>query len=171
MPSDVESAQFKIAYDAAIRGEPIIHVRDMPITPIEARKQRTEATLKRAIRSALTRSRMKNLAFDLDFDFLLRMATEQDFRCALTGIEFLAVNEHRGRVCPFIPSIDRIEPSKGYTKGNVRIVIYAVNAMLLDWGEDLFVQVANSYRYWNRTKKGRSKPALSLADSPHLKIA
>lgn len=163
MPDDENSAEFKAAYADALAGRIVTHVRQMPVTLVETRKQQTETTLRGSIRSALARSRAKNVPFDLDVDYLLEMAVEQDFKCALTGIEFLAGNSYRGRVNPFIPSIDRITPSNGYTKGNVRLVIYAVNAMLLDWGEGLFVHVANSYRYWHGAKKEHPKPALKMA--------
>lgn len=159
MPDDMQSTAFHICYSAALAGEPVPDYRFMLTTPIEERRTRSVATINGAFRSARTRARVKGVPFDLDRPFLLSMAEDQRFRCALTGIEFFAANVRASRVDPYTPSIDRIIPSLGYTKGNVRLVIYAANAMLLDWGEELFVRVANSYRTWERTNKGRSVPA------------
>lgn len=169
LPDDLSSEEFRQSYAAALASIPIPHVRDMPVTPIERRKQRTEATIKGALRSAHTRARQKRVPFDIDLDYMLAMAVQQEFRCALSGIEFFAAHSWPGRVDPYTPSIDRIEPALGYVRGNVRIVIYAVNAMLLDWGESLFVQIANSYRYWSRTKNAQPKPPLLYRDPHHIK--
>lgn len=167
LPNDIGSEEFKDAYVSALDAQPVPHVRDMPVTPIARRKQRTEATLKGALRSAKTRALAGGVPFDLTLDLLLDMAERQDFRCALTGIEFFAENEWTGRVYPYTPSIDRITPGGGYVPDNIRIIVYALNAMLLDWGEPLFLQIANSYRYWNGTKNARPIPAL-YGGGPHL---
>ncbi len=39
----------------------------------------------------------------------------------------------------------RIDSSKGYEKGNVRIVVFAANVMMLDWGLDVFEKVSKEY--------------------------
>ena len=129
LPDDKDSEEFKQAYQAAWDAIPIGDVRNMPVTAVERRKQRTEATLRGSFRSARTRARTKGVPFDLTLDFLLDLALEQEFRCRLTGIEFFANNDANCRVDPFIPSIDRIVPERGYVQDNVRLVIYALNAM------------------------------------------
>lgn len=63
--------------------------------------------------------------------------------CAVTGIAF---ESGRGRGTgnphPFTPSLDRIEPKKGYTPDNVQVVIWAYNAMRGTWGDEVLRQVA-----------------------------
>lgn len=54
---------------------------------------------------------------------------------------------HHSKINPYSPSLDRIDTSRGYTKDNVRLVVYAVNIMLMDWGESIFARVVNGYRY------------------------
>lgn len=159
LPDDMESTRFAIAYEAALNGRAMPHLRDIPPTPKMMRRQRTEKTLRGAIRSAKTRAKAKGVPFRLTLDFLLDMAERQDFRCAVTGIEFFAPAECKSRVHPYTPSIDRIKPELGYVPGNVRILAYAVNAMILDWGDDLFEQVTSSYRRWNQNKKSQPPPA------------
>lgn len=162
----LESPVFRAHYDAAMNGRPIPHVRDMPVSPITARKQRVEAALASCLQAARSRSKRKGVPFDLTFDWLLATAKQQDFRCKLTGIEFYATPPHRGKVNPYAPSLDRIEPAKGYVTSNVRIVLRAVNTMLLDWGPEVFKQVADSYRYWEQ--KAKSYARTFPSSGPHL---
>lgn len=35
---------------------------------------------------------------------------------------------------PFAPSIDRIDPARGYTLGNIRVVSAIANMAMSDWG-------------------------------------
>lgn len=151
-----DHANFKTHYEAARSGSPVPHVRDMPPTVMALRRQKVEATLASCLRAARGRSRRRGLPFSLTLDGLLAVAKGQDFRCLLTGIEFFAEPPARGKVDPYAPSIDRIEPAKGYVPENTRIVIRAVNLMLLDWGPAVFEQVANSYRYWQGNERRKS---------------
>lgn len=153
LPDDTGSPEFRAAYAAALAGQPLPHVRYMPQSPIEARKQKVESALDRAVRGARARSVKRGLAFDLTTDWALAQAERAGFRCALTGIEFYAKHTSAGVKNPFAPSLDRINPKAGYTQSNVRLVIFAVNAMLLDWGHEIFEQVANSYRYQKNKKR------------------
>lgn len=54
-------------------------------------------------------------------------------KCAVTGIPFDLTRDYRKksgrRYNPLAPSIDRIEPSKGYTNENTRMVLWQFNAM------------------------------------------
>lgn len=49
--------------------------------------------------------------------------------CAVTGIPFDMEVKLRGcgHMAPWSPSLDRIEPSKGYTKENCRMVVWMYN--------------------------------------------
>lgn len=50
-------------------------------------------------------------------------------RCAITGLPFDLINQSgRAGPQPFSPSLDRIDPAKGYVPGNVRFVLHCVNA-------------------------------------------
>ena len=79
---------------------------------------------------AKQRAKSKSVPFNLDRDFMLEIWEEQRGCCALTGRPFnLSYEEtlQKGWSVKDAPSIDRIEPSLGYTKGNVRFVTYQVN--------------------------------------------
>lgn len=155
---DPDSKGFREAYDAAFSGNPLPHVRDMQPTKLEHRRGRTKTALEQALRAARGRATRKGLPFDLTLEGLFEIAETQGYRCALTGIEFFATSDSKCRIQPFVPSIDRVVPARGYVSGNVRLTVFAVNAMMLDWGEGVFDQVARSYRYW-KTKRGQNSAA------------
>jgi hypothetical protein len=45
------------------------------------------------------------------------------------------------------PSIDRIDPSRGYEPDNIRIVCFAMNAAMGEWGEE---PVWRMFKNWSR---------------------
>lgn len=89
-------------------------------------------------------------------------------RCALTGIRFMSKSTRSSAFNPYAPSIDRIDATKGYARENVRLVIWAINLMLCDWGEATFSNVARSYIH-NRTKLARNLAEPSGGNPPHLR--
>lgn len=77
--------------------------------------------------------RKQNLGFNIDLMYILSIYDTQCGKCALSGVDmtFLAGN---GRVQTNI-SIDRIDSSKGYIRGNVQLVCNTVNRMKQDMTE------------------------------------
>jgi len=70
----------------------------------------------------------KEIEFDLDAGWFLE---KLNGNCELTGLPFdlAKVNMSSGEgPRPNIPSIDKIDPAKGYTKDNCRMLLYCVNA-------------------------------------------
>lgn len=97
--------------------------------------------------AARTRAVKKTYEYNLTLDWLVNMYEKQDGKCILTGMPFvLDRNEDGNRYQrPYAPSIDRIDPSKGYTKDNVRLVCVIVNLALNRFGEDVFSNMCHSY--------------------------
>ena len=54
-------------------------------------------------------------------------------------------NRNNGKAQAFTLSIDRIDPNKGYVRKNIRLLCYAVNCGLNEYGEDVFKKIANAY--------------------------
>lgn len=78
-----------------------------------------------------TRCHRRNLEFDLD-PYIAEIQKRIDRGlCEVTGVPF---DLSPGRKFNS-PSIDRIDPRKGYVYSNIRIVLNLVNAALGDWGE------------------------------------
>jgi hypothetical protein len=97
-----------------------------------------------AFKSARKRAYENAWAFTLDFDALLEVAARQQFKCCLTGLEFQA-KWKPGRKNPYGVSIDRVDCSRGYEPDNVRLVLFAANVLLLDWGTDVADHIALAY--------------------------
>lgn len=47
--------------------------------------------------------------------------------CDVTGLAFDMSRREGGWQNPLAPSIDRIDPQKGYSQGNVQVVVFAFN--------------------------------------------
>lgn len=91
--------------------------------------------------SSIARAKKKNIEYDLDDDFILNMFISQENRCNLTGIVFSLDPPKNGQHNnPYSPSIDRIDPKKGYTKDNVRLILSCVNFALSEFGLDLLIE-------------------------------
>lgn len=66
---------------------------------------------------------MRNLPFTLTDEWARKRWTG---RCELTGIPFVVAGTH-GKF--FSPSLDRIDPKKGYVDDNCRFILFAVNTL------------------------------------------
>ena len=69
-----------------------------------------------------------NISFDLDKEWIME---KLHGKCELSGLDFKIIKTKFGNKkgpTPFSPSIDRIDPSKGYLKSNCRMIIFALNS-------------------------------------------
>jgi hypothetical protein len=112
--------------------------------------------LNELLKEAKRRSEKKQFEFSLDLDYVIDIYNQQNKNCYYTGRE-LKVNtskkEHEGkRVCPDKLSIDRIDSSKGYIKGNVVLCTWAANNMKQDQSTDEFKNIIREiYNYYCQT--------------------
>lgn len=77
--------------------------------------------------SCLQRSKEKEIDFDLNINEIHKELIEGS--CGKTGFKF-EINvkgKHYGNRSPYSPSIDKIDPNKGYTKDNVQLVCWWYN--------------------------------------------
>lgn len=96
---------------------------------------------------AKNRAKTKNLSFDIDGSYLINLWEEQAGCCALTGQSFdLTSWGTHGQVNPRTPSVDRIKPPLGYTRGNVRLITYHMNIALSDFGVEEFENLIKHYQ-------------------------
>ena len=93
---------------------------------------------------ARKRAKIKDLPFNIDSDYVYKLWEEQEGLCLVSGEEFnLSSPEKFGHCRWNAPSLDRITPELGYTKGNIRIVCYQINAALQHYGLDHFIDLCN----------------------------
>ena len=87
--------------------------------------------------SIRSRAKKDNIPFNLTKEWCI---TRWTGRCELCNLPFV-LNEKRH---PLSPSIDKIDPNKGYVQNNCRFVLWGVNAMKgIGTDEDVFV-IANA---------------------------
>jgi hypothetical protein len=76
------------------------------------------------------------VAEDLDRDWLYALFLSQEGKCALSGVALRIERKH-----PVALSLDQIEPSQGYVKGNVQWVAWAVNRAKGDLPTAMFIDM------------------------------
>ena len=103
----------------------------------DERETSLEHKLKHACRNSKQRALEKGWGFDIDYLFLMELWDKQEGRCALSGREMtLAGTRLSNKI-----SIDRIDSSIGYIKGNVQLLAAIVNYMKMDMKEEDFISL------------------------------
>lgn len=110
---------------------------------VEGRKiRRLERPWHGLIHGAKHRCTKKNIPFDLTEEWARARWTGC---CELSGVVFdLTWRGNKGGVRMLSPSIDRIEPSKGYTQENCRFIVFALNAMRGPDTDDQMFKIARA---------------------------
>lgn len=95
------------------------------------KKTGKEASLNRMLNFVRGRAKALKLDFNLDLAYLIKIWDRQNGQCAYTGIDMSLKEVDNKKISnktsPFQPSIDKIDPKNGYTKGNIEFVCLAVN--------------------------------------------
>lgn len=104
-----------------------------------ARKEylREKGLVSSRINNARRLSKREGLPFDLTTEWL--RARIQAGTCELTGLPLDASGPG-----PYSPAIDRVDLARGYTLDNVRVVVFAVNALRGSWGDKDALAVAQA---------------------------
>ena len=79
-----------------------------------------------ACKASKRRARLKNLAFNLSSDYLEKIFPKTCI-CPILGYKMKVANINLGKLSP---TLDRINPRLGYTKGNVKFVTNIANLMM-----------------------------------------
>ena len=75
-------------------------------------------------------------AVNLTIDYLYSLYKEQEGKCALSGVAF-ELEKHS----LLVPSLDKIIPKKGYVKGNVQWLAWAVNRAKGEMSQAMFIDM------------------------------
>ncbi len=86
------------------------------------------------LREAQRRARWEKATFSISGPQVIRILFAQNCRCALSGLPLDHEREDATTVRPFVPRLDRIDSTAGYTQQNVRIVVATVRSMIDTWG-------------------------------------
>lgn len=90
---------------------------------------------------AKSRSKRDNRDFDITLGFLEELWDQTNGHCYLSGRKFVW-GPGPDRISKDAPTIDRIDSSKGYTKGNIRLITYQLNIAINKYGLDSFMELA-----------------------------
>lgn len=76
------------------------------------------------IRNSIQVAARKNLAFDIDGKYLEDLMESQNGKCYWTGVNLVPSDKQK---YPLQPSVDRLDCSKGYIKGNIVLCCFVAN--------------------------------------------
>lgn len=86
--------------------------------------------------NAKMRAKAGRLPCEITTEFLLALHEQQHGRCALTGRLFTFISRNQREAAFDNSSLDRVEPSKGYTVNNVRLITHWANVMKYSASDD-----------------------------------
>jgi hypothetical protein len=82
---------------------------------------------------------------DIDTAYAMEVLKAQDYKCALTGIPLT----HRFKEMTCV-SVDRIDSTQGYVRGNIQLVCSSVNFMKRSWTQDQAIDFIRQIRLGGR---------------------
>ncbi len=86
------------------------------------------------------RAKRKGLDFDLTKDWIeARLDT-----CEVLGVALVLCRDGTGKKSPYAPSVDRLDPDKGYTQDNCQVVAWIYNASKHTFDHDEVVRFAQT---------------------------
>ena len=88
---------------------------------------------------------IRDLDFDIDLDYVMKLLEKQKGKCALTGwkLEFVrsgTKNYKNPRVC----TMDRINSDKGYVRGNIQLTCWLPNRVKSDLNNRDFIKLCQA---------------------------
>ena len=100
-------------------------------------------TLFKSCRTRTNKSGQPKGEFDLDLTYMKQLWEEQQGKCAITKVDLKLENSYNKN---YQASLDRIDSSKGYVKGNVRYISVSVNWLKNNLDDNHlreFIQICN----------------------------
>jgi hypothetical protein len=93
-------------------------------------------------------SKRKNKEYNIDIQYLIDIYENQNGICNISGIKM--THEHGSKITNI--SIDRIDSSIGYIKGNVQLVCYIVNIMKNKFSVNELIYFSEKIINYNKNK-------------------
>ena len=107
-----------------------------------ARKKTNEKICITLFKKYKSNALKRKLDFNLDIDYLWEIFTNQNKKCAITGVGIDMINATiNGNYHLQTASLDRIDSNKGYIVGNVQWVHKVINSLKSDFENDDFISL------------------------------
>ncbi len=104
--------------------------------------------------AAKHRAKLCKLKFDLDVKWIVKKINKG--RCEMSGMKFTMEAPRKGYAHnPYAPSLDRHNQKKGYTKDNVKVVVWAYNQAKGQWNRKHFKRIIKAI-YKRMFKNGQN---------------
>lgn len=107
-----------------------------------------EFYIKRRIGTVKSRANKNNINFNLDAKYLIDLWNQQSGRCFYSNLPMNNSMKQDGFQSWDGPSLDRIEPTIGYVKGNVVWCIFGINSFKQSLGLKSFEDMIKSIEWW-----------------------
>lgn len=113
--------------------------------------RRLSYALESAVKTARIRAKKRGWKFQITNEIASQMLKEQGGVCALSGMKLRAdKGKHTSFRNPLLPSLDRIDVSRGYEIDNVRIVTAIANMARADFDDEIFFRMCRAVAKRNR---------------------
>ena len=109
---------------------------------VSAQREDSNSWLRRTHARMRRKTAIRKWGSCLTLQELTTLTLASDGRCALTGLQF--ARRPSSPRHPFSISVDRIESSRGYEPGNVRVILLAVNLAMSHWGENALREISRA---------------------------
>jgi len=118
---------------------------------LEMKKNYFKNPIPQILYNAKSRSKEKNIPFDIDTDYL-KSIFPKDNMCPALNIPFqMGYKDEIKKNKDYAPSLDRIVPKKGYVKGNLVFVCDIVNRIKSNSTTEIIEKTLNFYKKFELT--------------------
>jgi hypothetical protein len=105
------------------------------------------------IKDSVKRARKNSWQYDIDKEYMLELWEAQEGKCAISGVSLQTSSWSQANKNPYRASLDRIDNSRGYVIGNVRLVTHWINNAKSTWSDVVFYEfMENTQLTKERTK-------------------
>lgn len=98
-------------------------------------------------------AKRRGIEYDLDDNYLWDLFLSQNRKCKLSGLDIKFGRNCEKMERKITASLDRIDSSKPYIKGNVQWVHKHINAMKLNHTEEYFIKLCSIVVDYNKNKE------------------
>lgn len=94
----------------------------------------------------------RDLDFNIDLEYICDILDAQEGKCALTGwpLQFTKGGTWKSGMNPFACSMDRVDNTQGYVRGNIQLVCAMVNTVRGAMENDDFINLCKAVAETNK---------------------